>query len=545
MRSPALAIAWEFRQRHRWGLMAAAGYLFVVATIKLMIIGTGQTVNLDDALSFAFVVVVPLTATFTYFLAVFSFGLAGDLAARQSIYPARLFTLPVTTAALAGWPMLYGTAVMAILWLATRLFAMWPSGMHVPVIWPAVLAATLLSWTQALTWMPYGLPGLRVIVAMLWLAAIDAVVLVALTYKVPESVMVAFLAPQIPLAYLAARIAVGRARRGDVPDWRETFARLGQITDVLPRRGRNFHSPARAQTWFEWRRNGRSLPALVGLLLPFELALLVAVSDTPALVFLILFIVLFTPPFMAAFAAATVSKSNPDVSDSYGVTPFIATRPLSDAALIAAKLRATIWSTLAAWLLLLVALTLALILSDIWPMLTERARRVSEFVGAPRVVVILLLVLSGLILSTWKQLVQSLYIGLSGREWLIRANAFLLLAFLVVIGPIADWIIENGDVQATLWDALPLILAILVGVKMSAASWIAIRLYRSRLLTDRTLVTGAVLWLVVVLALYGVLVWLLSTPLFPRYVLALLAILPIPLARLSAAPLALAWNRHR
>ena len=45
-----------------------------------------------------------------YFLAVFSFGLAGDLAARQSIYPARMFTLPVTTAALAGWPMLYGTA---------------------------------------------------------------------------------------------------------------------------------------------------------------------------------------------------------------------------------------------------------------------------------------------------------------------------------------------------------------------------------------------------------------------------------------------------
>ena len=545
MRSPALAIAWEFRQRHRWGLIAAGGYLLVVATIKLVILGTGQTVNLDDAESFAFVVMGPLTATFTYFLAVFSFGLAGDLAARQSIYPARLFTLPVTTAALAGWPMLYGTAVMMILWLATRLFAMWPTGMHVPVIWPAVLAATLLSWTQALTWMPYGLPGLRVIVAMLWLAAIDAFVLVALTYKVPESVMVAFLAPQIPLAYLAARIAVGRARRGDVPDWRERFARLGQITDVLPRRGRSFHSPARAQTWFEWRRNGRSLPALVGLLLPFELALLVAVSDTPALVFLILFIVLFTPPFMAAFAAATVSKSNPDVSDSYGVTPFIATRPLSDAALIAAKLRATIWSTLAAWLLLLIALTLTLILSDIWPIVIQRARSLSEAVGKPRVVVILLLVLSGLILSTWKQLVQSLYIGLSGREWLIRANAFLLLAFLVVIGPIADWIIENGDVQAALWDALPLILAILVGVKMSAASWIAIRLYRSRLLSDRTLVTGAACWLVIVLALYGVLVWLLSTPLFPRYVLALIAILPIPLARLSAAPLALAWNRHR
>ena len=57
--------------------------------------------------------------------------------------------------------------------------------------------------------------------------------------------------------------------------------------------------------------------------------------------------------------------------------------------------------------------------------------------------------------------------------------------------------------------------------------------------------TAAACWCFVVLALYSVLVWFFSTPFFPRYVLALLAILAIPLARLSAAPLALAWNRHR
>ena len=80
---------------------------------------------------------------------------------------------------------------------------------------------------------------------------------------------------------------------------------------------------------------------------------------------------------------------------------------------------------------------------------------------------------------------------------------------------------------------------------MSAATWVATRLFRSRLLTDRALVTGAAWWCVAVLALYAVLVWFLSTPIFPRYVLALVAILAIPLARLSAAPLALAWSRHR
>ena len=490
-------------------------------------------------------VVVPLTATFVYFLAVFSFGLAGDLAARQSMYPARLFTLPVTTAALAGWPMLYGTATMAILWLATRLVAVWPAGVHVSVVWPALLAAALVAWAQALTWMPYGLPGLRVIVTMLWLAVMDTIVLLAIQFDVPETVMVAGLAPLVPLAYLVARFAVARARRGDVPDWRGTVARLGQIPAVLPSRRGHFASPARAQAWFEWRRHGRSLPALVGMLLPFELALLFIPGNTLAFVFVMLLGVLLTPPLMAVFAAATVRTANPHGRESYGVTPFIGTRPLTSAALIAAKLKATIWSTLAAWLLVVVTLPLALHLSDTGPLVIERARRVIEAVGTPRAVLTLLLIGSGLIATTWKQLVQSLYIGMTGRAWMVKGSVFLTLAFLFFLGLVAEWIIDNASVQSAVWDAVPVILAILVGVKMSAALWIVTRLYRSRLLSDRTLVTGAVIWSVVVLALYGLLVWLVATPFFPRYLLALVAILATPLARLSAAPLALALNRHR
>jgi Co/Zn/Cd efflux system component len=80
---------------------------------------------------------------------------------------------------------------------------------------------------------------------------------------------------------------------------------------------------------------------------------------------------------------------------------------------------------------------------------------------------------------------------------------------------------------------------------MIAASWIGVHIYRGRLLSDRAFVTGAALWCIAVFALYGVLVWLLDTPHFPHYLLMLVAILAIPLARLSAAPLALAWSRHR
>jgi len=542
--SPAVAIGWEFRQRHRWGLIAVIAYFVVIATIKLVVVARGLAIHLDSGESFAFVVMAPMTATFTYFLAVFTFGLDGDLAARQSMYPARMFTRPVTTAALAGWPMLYGTAAMLMLWVATRLFALWPSGIAVPVIWPALLAASLLAWTQALTWMPYPLPGLRIIVTVIWLWTIDTIALLALNFKADEPVMLAILAPQIPLAYLVARFAVARARRGEVPDWRGAFAWLTQIALVRSRGRHQFRSPASAQAWFEWRRHGRSLPGWVAILLPFELLLLWAAGDSVALVFGILLIVLLTPPFMATFAAATLSKSNPNASEFYGVAPFIGTRPLTSAELIGAKLKMALWSTLAAWLLVLVAIPLALKLSGTSALVLERWHRVSEVVGTPRTVVVVLLLVTGCIASTWKQLVQSLYIGLTGRASLIKGTAFLALTILFFIGPLSEWIIETGRL-GELWSALPLIFAILVSFKMIAAVWIIVRLYQSDLVSDRTLVGGAALWCLAVLALYVLLAWLFDTPHIPHYLLMLLAILAIPLARLSAAPLALAWNRHR
>src|SRR2546430_8288618 len=161
MDSPALAMGWEFRRRHLWALIAMAGYRLASGAIKLRSLGPMDPISLDPPDGRAAVVITPLTAPYFYLLAAFSFGLAGDLAARPSIYPARMFALPLRTAALVGWPMLYGTAAVAILWLVTALSARWPWGIELPLILPALLAAGFLAWTQALVWMPYGLPGAR------------------------------------------------------------------------------------------------------------------------------------------------------------------------------------------------------------------------------------------------------------------------------------------------------------------------------------------------------------------------------------------------
>ena len=542
--APATAIAWEFRQRHRWGLNALIGYVSALAVIKLVIAIRGVPIHLDSPETFAFVVMVPATAAFTYLLAMFSFGLDGDLAARQSMYPARMFTRPLTADALAGLPLLYGTMAMIVLWLVTRLFALWPTGIVIPWIWPGLLMASLLAWTQALTWMAYPLTGLRIIAAVLVLGTIDSTALLALHFKTRESVMLAILAPQIPVAYLVARFAVARARRGDVPDWRGAPGRLTRVADAVTRRREHFASPASAQAWFEWRRHGRSLPTWVVILLPFELVLLWVAGDSTALAFEILLSVLLTPAFVATFAAAAVSQSNPSGSDAYGVSPFIATRPLTNAELVAAKLKMAIASTTTAWVVVLLAIPVALRFSGTGAVVLEHWRRFSAVVGTPRATVLLVLVLWGFIALTWTQLVQSLYIGLTGRGVVIKGSVVLLIGFFFLFGPFAEWIVETQRL-GKIWSALPLIFSILVSLKMIAVVWIGVRLYQRRLLSDRMLVTWAACWSIAVFALYGVLVWWFDAPHIPHYLLMLLAILAIPLARLSAAPLALAWNRHR
>src|SRR5262249_22564075 len=179
--------------------------------------------------------------------------------------------------------------------------------------------------------------------------------LIAVEYQVPDHVLTAVLAPLLPAAFMIAVIMTGRARRGDVPDWRWPLVLTPRSIERQPRRGADFASAARAPVWVEVRRHGRSLPIMVGILLPFALLLLFFFDpEMTNGILSVLAGVLLLPPFMAGFAASTVSKSHPQVKDYYGISAFAATRPLTSSAMVAAKLKMAVWSTLAAWLLVLI-----------------------------------------------------------------------------------------------------------------------------------------------------------------------------------------------
>ena len=534
---PAAAFAWEFQRQHRIGLASLAVYLMAFVAIKVFVLPADYVLRVDPPNGLAAFIVVPVSAMMFYFVGVFTFGLSGDLAARPSIYPAHKLTLPVTSRALAGWPMLYGAASMFFLWLITALLLRWVNtrAFVVPLVWPGLLAATYLAWTQALMWMPYGLRGVRVLLAVIGLTTVDAIVFIAIEKEARELTMIALLAPQLPVAYLLAWIAVGRARRGELPDW--AIRLPGRTATVATTgSGRSFASPSRAQLWFEWRQHGWTLPAMVAMVVPAELLLLFIPGNTgSATVFVTLFAVIITPPFMAAFAAGKLATS----------MPFAATRPLTTAALVAAKLKMSILSTLAAWLIVIASVVIAVETSGKTAMLLEKARTAIEVTGATRFVVVAALLLAAAVASTWKHLVQSLCIGLTGRPWLIKSSVLLTLSVFMAVGPVLDSLADSHALQSAIWNGLPWILAALAAAKAVAAIAIAVRLGARDVLSDRALVAGAAGWLAAVVTLYGVLVWLAASPVFPRYFLGAMAILPMPLARIAAAPLALAWSRHR
>lgn len=536
MRGAGRAMGWDFSRRGRLAFIALAVYLVAFLVVKWTYLGPEARLRFDPPNGLAAFIMVPSCLTFFFFVGLFTYGLSGDLAARESIFPRRMFALPVRTAALAGWPMLYGLAASAVVWTITVAFARWAAGGDVglPWVWPGVMMAVWLAWMQALMWLPYGLRNLRVIVAVSWLVVVDAIVLIAVYSGAGEGAMVAILAPQLPLAYLVACHALGRARQGYVPEWRLPFATTA--SGQRPLAQRRFASPARAQAWFEWRRHGWTLPWLTGTVVACELLLLfLPGNQTPGIIFAILFFVVVTPPLMAAFAAPALGTS----------TAHAATRPMASSWLVAAKLEMAAWSTAAAWAVLIVLTASALLLSGAMPVVAWRIGAFLDATEGLRGAVLILLLLAALIGATWKNLVMSLAIGLAGREWLAKAVVLGAFALLVAAGPLAYAFAGSPAAQSFVWEYLPWLLAGLVCVKISVACWLAIGLHERRVLGDRALLVAAACWLAAVVALYALLEWMAAGPLFPFYFLAAIAVLAVPLTRLSAAPLALAWNRHR
>lgn len=565
MHSPALAIAWELWCRNRWGIGLLVSALLLLSAACLLL-PQGAVREPIFPLS-----VILFAVGFLYVMSMFLYCefREGTL---SSGFPRRMFTLPVRSSLLVACPMLYGTAALALLWVMTALLIWLPVGIE-PAWWLLPLLAVGLAWMQAVCWAVPGSSLTKVIAACIVVPALKyslEMVAMAVVYFVDPStgyhradfigsrpvIITVFSACFLPLAYVVAVLGVARDRVGMQLGFAQSGRLIKHVWCWLPHLREPFSSAARAQLWFEWRSKGFILPLFAACFLLF-VAVVVAPFLGPRQLLSALLILVGLVPLVAFFVGYGLGKTSFWARD-LRLSSWHATRPLSSGALATAKLNTAALSALASWLLLFLVTPLWLILvgrfDDVSRVLAERLQPFSAW----QVVALAVVGFLGLCGLTWGQLVAGLGLSIMGRTWVVNGAMGFYLVLVTAVVLVGRWVYAHPNDSATVFAALSWLMGGLAILKVLGFGWAFHALGHRKLLEWRSLGTALGLWLLAACCLVTLAYGLLpaqglpvsanvgqSINRVPIHLIALGAILSLPLVRLTAAPLGLAWNRIR
>jgi hypothetical protein len=537
MMTPVQAMLWQIWRGWRWGLIAGWAYLLVAAVVAHMpSIILPYTSFGENALSkVGQVLAMPCMFILIHLMAVFTLPGAHDLKTKG--YSPKMFVLPVRTRTLVAWAMIWGSLYLGCVWLFTATLILRPTENIVPLVWPIAALAVGLTLLQALQWMPLAQNWLGIVIAVPLVAALAMIVMLVGVFGVPEPIATGIFLALLPLTCAAGLGGVVLARRGDIFDWRLWNRLVARVNDWRKPADHPFRSAQRAQFWFECRGAAWSLPLFVAVLVPFMAMIFLPEKFLGRYIDLALAgkqlaVLLLLPAFLAGICGSQFG--NPSF-------PFLATRPISSAALVRSKIKMALASAIAACIpVLLVGL-----LFFVSPSIFDSALQGARSVGAPKAAIIGLLVVVSPVLLTWKALVESLWMGLAGRPWLINTLAFGFAGMLGCGTLLSLWVLGHPEVLTLLWSLVPWLVGLMLALKLVLAAWVIYSLVRSRLVTPNAagLMVGA--WGLIVTVLCLIAVWLIPAQLLPVCSALAAVVLSVPFSRLAGAPLALEWNRHR
>ena len=580
MTSPAFAVGWEIWRRNRWGFLAI-GFVMVLAvaiewigalslnTSMAGILRHSALVEYHDELQWTLLIgLFAMLASVVAVLTMFSYT-ETDYKSGEICFPSRVFHFPVPTFVLAGLPMIFGAAVIVLVFAAWRSLIFAPIGVTIPFALPAVSLVMAVLSMQALVWGLPSLPAgrlfaLAVIFFGLAVANVCDVAEIRLggeKFSLIDDFVPAWPAERIAAfnrgalivcvvmalaALVAGNRAVERERRGRWRGWR---GRIEAAAAIQMGDRKAFRSPAAAQFWFEWRRNALPLPVSVGALLLVLLGPVPLITGMDAQT---------TPKLLAAFfllpiALAAVIGFGFGKLDfwarGFELSPFLSNWPLSNSDLIVTKLKVAALSVLLSWALVLVAAPLWLM---IWADSHALDQLQREFLPALRpetsVWAMPGLVLCAVLL-TWTLMVRHLHLGVLGRPgaFLIFSVGVNLLAAAVAIGAYVFFYSGYGASLNRLvyFPVLPWLISVGLIAKFSVAARAFSETRRRGLLSTRFIAGYLLVWLAATACFVGACHLLLPDVAWRRHLFAFAAVLLFPMARIGLAPLALAWNRHQ
>jgi hypothetical protein len=342
----------------------------------------------------------------------------------------------------------------------------------------------------------------------------------------------------IAISYGLAVAGVVRDRRGDRLGWAWFGQIVARALPRLPIRRRPFASAAAAQRWLECWRYGWLLPVFTGLFL-----LMLFWASTVRLdareVAQVVVAILTVPVLLAFFVGFAMGKSNLWASD-YRLSSFMATRPLTSAALGRAKLEAAGLSVATTWgLIVLLAPLLAIVSGNV-----EAVRQIYDGLARAyepwKLALAIPATLAGLVGLTWLQMVGAMCLSLTGRPALVNTFALSCLAIVGTLIGLGITASGNPDLLEPMLIILWCLGACLGLAKLGVAAWTWARPgWR-----DRTFSSLLIVWVLVAGCILGALYLLVPQNPIPTNLIALFIVVALPLTRLAALPVAVAWNRH-
>jgi hypothetical protein len=544
MHTPTAAFAWELWRRHRTRLKAIVGLVLGFALVypKLCALAgfnpessnafynltNNLTVNssLLRAVKFLyslFLAYGPLIAMFLtllYVVWMFTFTEYDPKTKDPLKFPARLFTLPVSTPFLFWRLWLGGMAAVVTLYASWVYFVPLPRWTLFEIRQIGLGWLTLLTLTQGIVWSLAAWPNTRMLLLV-------TVLFGFFSFPVRDDIMASrvLLPPLFFMGFVLARIGLSKMRHGQWQGWSWKWPFTTRTARAEMRGPKHFASPAQAQLWFEWRRSARGLCLIVAalVLVPLIMSLVQVRTGFGPLSQGAMFCL---PGYFIAIPLAShfcvgVSPARTDV-------PFLMIRPLTNGQMMMAMLKAAAISAIFSWMIVLAALAAMPLLGDF--------HAVEHLVTIPRPYWPIIVL--GVMILSWRLIAVNLCFVWSGK----RAFTILPVLLFVASYTIAFMLIPKAS--ETGWMYVLLLLECLIAVKFLLAL-LAFRIALQRgLLAPSAVVCYLVVWTLLAAALLiPATILFHDTQLLLPLLLAGMVLL-IPMARIGFCPIALDWNRH-
>jgi pimeloyl-ACP methyl ester carboxylesterase len=538
MRSPTAAMAWSI-----WRRGQRSAYLVLACLAASALLNSTSFGKLPAAEP---VFGILMTLSFLLLMGIFNYS-EFNATKEWNGFPYRLFVLPVRTWQLVSLPIVLCVAAVELVYF-TWIKIVWTHlQVHMPE-WFAIVLGAYAVFYQMTLWALAGFRTARVIA--LGLGGVSSVAVACLPIYggispspwFSEKRLIPLMVAMAAIAFLISWAVVSRQRHsgGRRQNWIAMLT--DKIVDALPRRSREFSSPAAAQLWFEWRRTGWLLPVCTLCVLAFVVFPLTWRFRGDAEFILARILVV---PIILAFAIGKGFIKPEFWSTKLSLPAFIAARPLSTGQFVITKMKVAAVSVAMSWILVLgfVALWLPL-----WADAYDLRMKFYFFclIYPHSWLIILLLLLASLAVVTWRCMISGLWIGLRGKSLYYFGSSALQVVLSVVLLIVAGVWSDNIDSITRNHPSLIislvgwlLALAVVLKFSLAAFAWSGI--------APRINWQYAIIWSTVT-ACFVLLGFLSASELTDTFrlehLIILLALLLFPLARPALAPGSLAANRH-